>query len=608
MRTPDELHLVDWASLGHGADVADLIRALYDEDAAVVGEALGELFHRLLHQGSVYPASVMAVPYLAHAALHAVHHRRTMLVFLANAGRDDYGQFFEDEVMEGIRVADELPGLLHLVRDEDPEVRRQTVRVARWAAGDSLPLVLDAVAACHRDDPSDRVRAEALEVLSRLAPRRDERLRAALADPAPAVRATAALGLLESAGAPWPAELVAVLLADGGDPDFAVSAHEFFHGVGSTEERVASLLREQDAETVRAVAAAWIAAGDHEGRGSRRAVELVMRWRGWEVEAVTLLTAAVPQQRDPYVLQQVINSIERWAGYHADPDTVAEAVLPHVTHPDSWVATSAQLVLGRVGDSRLLTAVAEPAGDALAALAARTDDPEIHRRALRPQPCRYGHHLHSRAAEVIESLTPEAAAGLLPELTALLRESPSPDLARALGGTGLALPELTDLLVELTRSDDQALACAAAVAAARLGADPAPALRLLAERLEHDGGSLAETALLGPLGAPLAPSVECHLTDGSPERRGYAAMALWQITGDPAGVVTTLTALVRDGRTDPSVLKTLRQTGAPLPPDVRATVAEWAGAERRVLDAYSWIGHPDTTLREEARLLLAGQG
>lgn len=71
------LDAIDWPSLyhayGYGGDVPDLIWALYSDDADRADKALGELFNHALHQGSVYPATVAAVPFLAHAAVHALH-------------------------------------------------------------------------------------------------------------------------------------------------------------------------------------------------------------------------------------------------------------------------------------------------------------------------------------------------------------------------------------------------------------------------------------------------------------------------------------------------------------------------------------------------------
>jgi hypothetical protein len=45
-----------------------VVRALYDPDD--VGDARYDLHGNIWHQGSVFPATVAAVPFLAHAAAH----------------------------------------------------------------------------------------------------------------------------------------------------------------------------------------------------------------------------------------------------------------------------------------------------------------------------------------------------------------------------------------------------------------------------------------------------------------------------------------------------------------------------------------------------------
>ncbi|WP_404869750.1 HEAT repeat domain-containing protein [Kitasatospora griseola] len=617
MRSPAELHLTDWASLEHsygsGSDVPGWVRALYAEDEAVVGKALGELFDRALHQGTVSSAGAAAVPYLAHAAVHAVHRRDDVLAFIATTGgaEEEYEgeeeeSGFEDKVTGRTLASRELPGLLGLLRgDPDPEVRRQVVRVARWAAGESRSLALDALVACHREDPSPAVRAEALTVLGFLDADPGGRLRAALEDPEPAVRATAALGLLERAGAPYPAELVAVLVADGGVPDFRVGWGEWFPGVGNTDDRLRRLL-DADPEATRAVAAAWIAAGDHDGRGARRALRLAARWYGYRDEAVALLIAALPHQREWYWRMKVLDGLAGLVARCPEPGPVVEAVLPHTVDPDWRISRPAQLALGLAGDIRLLTAVPEPDAAALDALAARTDDLALRRRALAPHRSRYGGALHSGADELLDALTPESAAPLLPELTALLRTCPDPKLVRFLGGSGLDDPELRRLLGELANGDDRCLAPAAAVAAARLGADPELALRLLAERAD----CLAEAALLGPLGAPLLPLVERRLTEGHVRQRVEAAEAHWRITGDPARAVPGLLAALDRTAAGARALAVLRRIGRPLPGEQRALVEGWLATDRSrpVGRDHSWSVPEEDRLREEARLLLAVRG
>jgi hypothetical protein len=90
VRSPEELDTIDWQSLYHaygdGTDVPDRIRALYGDDADRADTALSELFNHVLHQGTVYPATVAAVPFFAHAAVHAPHGRADVLALLAGAG------------------------------------------------------------------------------------------------------------------------------------------------------------------------------------------------------------------------------------------------------------------------------------------------------------------------------------------------------------------------------------------------------------------------------------------------------------------------------------------------------------------------------------------
>lgn len=67
-----DLDAQPWAAYQHAygsaADVPDCLRALTDEDEERAGEALGELYGSILHQGSVYEATAHAVPYLARLA------------------------------------------------------------------------------------------------------------------------------------------------------------------------------------------------------------------------------------------------------------------------------------------------------------------------------------------------------------------------------------------------------------------------------------------------------------------------------------------------------------------------------------------------------------
>jgi len=64
----DSLNSVPWDSLRHAygaaSDVPAQLRALLSRDSEVRGEALGELFSNIYHQGTVYEATAYAVPFL----------------------------------------------------------------------------------------------------------------------------------------------------------------------------------------------------------------------------------------------------------------------------------------------------------------------------------------------------------------------------------------------------------------------------------------------------------------------------------------------------------------------------------------------------------------
>ncbi|NEC53388.1 hypothetical protein G3I18_33305 [Actinospica acidiphila] len=367
MRSPEGLDTIDWSSLYHayaedGRDVPHWIRALYSDDADRVDDVLGELFNSVLHQGSVYPATVAAVPFLAHGAVHAVHGRAQLLALLAGAGGHGPEPQPGDEAEGCAAVGAEVGGLLHLLGDDDPQVRRQMVRVARRATGATVSVAVRELTLVYERDPAAAVRAEALIVLTRLDadPGSAHRLlHRALRDPVAAVRAVAALDLLERAQAPYPADLVRILADAGGHSGFDVHRLEFFPGVGDTDSRIADVLAE-DADAAVAVARSWIAQGDVEGRGSRRAIELSDTWRDREDDTIALFTAALPHEKSRWDLFELLGGIVRWlpGSTHVDP-ALGDSLLVHAVAGAS-MAEQAQLALGRLGDERLLRRCARP--------------------------------------------------------------------------------------------------------------------------------------------------------------------------------------------------------------------------------------------------------
>jgi hypothetical protein len=68
------LDSIDWLSLTHAhgpaTDVPDLIRSLLSEDAEVWMRACADLHETIWHQGTVFPASAAAIPFLFELLTH----------------------------------------------------------------------------------------------------------------------------------------------------------------------------------------------------------------------------------------------------------------------------------------------------------------------------------------------------------------------------------------------------------------------------------------------------------------------------------------------------------------------------------------------------------
>ncbi|MEV6104388.1 hypothetical protein AB0M28_06665, partial [Streptomyces sp. NPDC051940] len=203
-----------WAELTHayGAadDVPDQLRALAGDDEEEQEEALEELWSSILHQGSVYPATAEAVPFLTRLAVAGCRPTEllAMLGYAMRSGEDD-GACQE-------AVAGQLTLLLPLLGSADRAIRQ----AAAWAVGHTdTRAALEAVERRYAVEPDALVRAELLTALIRLDPlRRAELIAAALADGPPELRLAAVFAGLD-AGLPWGREqedaVLAALPADG---------------------------------------------------------------------------------------------------------------------------------------------------------------------------------------------------------------------------------------------------------------------------------------------------------------------------------------------------------------------------------------------------------
>ncbi|MFG2480954.1 HEAT repeat domain-containing protein [Streptomyces fagopyri] len=207
---------VEWSNLNHAygtaADVPGQLRALCDDDEQARQQAVSSLFNHLAHQGSRCQASPYAVPFLARIALAgpgpAREHALELLTGLAVNGDEEremidgadiaawraeaaesscdkllplYEEAVATEQDEHRRrnlqdtrdwvaagnpiaardasmrsydaVLAELPALLGLLDDENPQVRTRTAYLLAWfpeRADTSVPLLLGRAA--HEDD------------------------------------------------------------------------------------------------------------------------------------------------------------------------------------------------------------------------------------------------------------------------------------------------------------------------------------------------------------------------------------------------------------------------------------------------------------------------
>ncbi|HEX6681235.1 MAG TPA: hypothetical protein VF062_00455 [Candidatus Limnocylindrales bacterium] len=129
----EDMDAIDWASLGHAygtaTDTPDLIAGLVSDDREQVSDALSELAGSIHHQGSVYPATVAAVPFLVDAALRARHERAHQVLAIAMLA-DPHHCAGKDFPAVRTAVREHAPRLAPLLHDGDDEVRAAVVYLA----------------------------------------------------------------------------------------------------------------------------------------------------------------------------------------------------------------------------------------------------------------------------------------------------------------------------------------------------------------------------------------------------------------------------------------------------------------------------------------------
>ncbi|WP_425246164.1 hypothetical protein [Streptomyces sp. NEAU-NA10] len=623
MKSPAELDDVQWHALTHAygsaEDVPELIRALYEGDEETADEAVYELYGNIHHQGTVYPASAPAVPFLAHAVRHAPGKRAELLMLLA-ALADHDPEDIESPHWPGSSVAAVcaelsrvLPELLPCLTDAERAVRRAALRVVA-AVAELLPAELRAsvvhqIDELHATDAVPAVRADAMVVLARFG-----REPLPLDSPLPEVRLAAAALAAERSGPPYPAELVEIIAEDGAEPD--PGDDDFPWSGTTTPDTHLTRLLTRDPDAGLAVAARWIAAEDLGSRGSWLAREIAETWRDREPEVLDLLLAALPYQKDTRTLAHRLRTIGHWIDHLPEPGAdLRDALYHYARTEEKETADPALLALVRSRDTRALELVLRHP-DAHVLKAAAFSFPEAADQLIPVirQGLAEGATGNAGIA-LVEALAPFGAAArqARPELEDCLRTGRAAIVAaRRLGLSGLLTPETAALLRRAMQSSDPPLRGAAAVAHYRLTGDAAPALRTFEDLLSAQGPTHWHLSSLQPLGsaaAPLLPLVEPLLTARYEWTRMAAAEAHHWITGSSDRAVPVLVELVGPTPLGLSALKALAGIGQ-VPEDLRPTLRSFAFSPLRLLSdvPFSEQCHPDDELRTLAWNLLASAG
>lgn len=186
-----------WDAYGPATKVPQRLRALASPDPEKQDAALDDLCYTIYHQGSVYPASAEAVPFLAEMLRSPRLRRKRPVLELVQllARGSSYVeahanlQLFKDAVardpsfaaklqaeresvpMLQSRIREHVPTYLQLLHDEDLDVRLEATSLLRLL-DDQVEQTAPALEALARYDTHPVARANALIALSRLAPAR----------------------------------------------------------------------------------------------------------------------------------------------------------------------------------------------------------------------------------------------------------------------------------------------------------------------------------------------------------------------------------------------------------------------------------------------------
>ncbi|HET6212908.1 MAG TPA: hypothetical protein VFE14_08560 [Micromonosporaceae bacterium] len=544
---------VDWSGLTHAygpaTDIPDLIRALAATDVEPADHALDEIISRLFHQGTVYPATVPAVPFLVELAATGSHHRAAIAALVGMLADPHHADGVPLPAVRAALVA-RAGQLLPLLHDPDADVRAMaTYAVAQ--CGDAAPAGV--LWRRWEVETSPEVRASLALALGLRDPDGSAGMLRSTVVSAPArVRVAAALAILRTA-AQWPAGAPAGLaeaFAAGEDVDHVwqhrhPALDELVAGVDDTF--AADLLGRLLADPVPDVRRAALWALSERCRVRRCAPRLL----------VPMLAPALADPDDA-VVRDAVGALRRAgaaAGLFADELTRVARDFPRVA---GGTAITAELLavqtLVLLADPRWLDPVcaAWAAGHQTRLSQTIAFDPvllDAVRRRLAAHAGDAG--VAGGLIHLLRRWGPAAAAAE-PELLAVLPLVPR-EASTALAAIGVAAPAAVPHLRDAALAGD----VAAGVALWHQAGDAAPLVAAVERQLDTAGALLAwrltqaapASAALGPVLARLRGHLTGEAAATYPQREVQicAARIVWRATGRAADVLPTVTAVLAAG-------------------------------------------------------------
>ncbi|MDK9496164.1 hypothetical protein QEZ40_000506 [Streptomyces katrae] len=560
-----------WATVNHAygpaEDLPDLLRAFAEggEDAE---EALEELYSSIVHQGTVYAASVDAVPYLARIAASGRQTVDALRLLGCLAESED-----EHDVEPGAvraAVTAQLPLLIPLLADEDAAVRQ----AAGWTVGHTrdtrtaLPAVRSRLAA----ETEPVVRAELLTAYSRLdRAGAGAEARALLGPDTPAPLRLAAVFAALGPDQPWLAEHHDALLSllPARETAAAGYADEHRDPLGAIVE----ILLGRDTDTDRESALALLDVALRDERPDVRAEAL------WAADRACMLSRSAPQRLVPALAPLAADwAADRLLGKIGPAAAEAAPLLAELAaQPDDEAADQALAALVLVAPQTAAPLLARALGrrpyamqcatgshspadvpfpfdaELLAAVRARLaakalEEPEGRKDCGCPTTA--DHNDTAGLVHLLRLWGPRAVEAL-PELCAVLPRFHYAATAITSVAAGLG-PEQREQAATALRADAGKLFVAQALhevtgETGPLFAAAEAALATGVRGCVEGANALAE---LGPAAAPIVPALRAALgrtsdrdTTAEIDADLALALALWRITGEASEVVPVLASV-----------------------------------------------------------------